>query len=136
MGKSIRSKAKRTFRAKKRTDGVFAATEAARLARLHSKLAAIARADKEGDERMGDAEDAAQKEAEEDGGLGEGWCQFDFALLGLVDQADLTPELLGAMESGFESYACVGRHDGAGGRRTHGDLHWACLRPSGRRSQC
>jgi hypothetical protein len=38
MGKSIRSKTKRAFRAKKRTEGVFAAAEAARLQRLNTKL--------------------------------------------------------------------------------------------------
>jgi len=41
MGKSIRSKVKRHFRAKKREEGVFAASEAARLQRLSSKLAAV-----------------------------------------------------------------------------------------------
>jgi len=34
----MRSKVKRTFRSKKRESGVYAATEAARLARLNSKL--------------------------------------------------------------------------------------------------
>jgi hypothetical protein len=38
MAKSTRSKVKRSFRAKKRDEGVYAATEAARLERLHSKL--------------------------------------------------------------------------------------------------
>ncbi|KAI0254293.1 hypothetical protein BJV78DRAFT_1121592 [Lactifluus subvellereus] len=41
MAKSTRSKVKRAFRAKKRTEGVFAATEAARLQRLNAKLRAI-----------------------------------------------------------------------------------------------
>ncbi|EIN10677.1 hypothetical protein PUNSTDRAFT_64970 [Punctularia strigosozonata HHB-11173 SS5] len=40
MGKSIRSKVKRTWRSKKREDGVYAATEAARLERLNAKLVA------------------------------------------------------------------------------------------------
>ncbi|KAG0705448.1 hypothetical protein DFH29DRAFT_906543 [Suillus ampliporus] len=40
MAKSTRSKVKRSFRAKKRDEGVYAATEAARLHRLNSKLAA------------------------------------------------------------------------------------------------
>ncbi|KAG1892693.1 hypothetical protein F4604DRAFT_1701038, partial [Suillus subluteus] len=40
MAKSTRSKVKRSFRAKKRDEGVYAATEAARLQRLHSKLTA------------------------------------------------------------------------------------------------
>ncbi|KAF8076168.1 hypothetical protein FPV67DRAFT_1470596 [Lyophyllum atratum] len=49
MAKSIRSKAKRTFRSKKRDSGVYAATEAARLHRLNAKLVAVASKDKEGD---------------------------------------------------------------------------------------
>jgi hypothetical protein len=40
MAKSIRSKAKRSFRAKKRTEGIYAATEAGRLHRLNSKIRA------------------------------------------------------------------------------------------------
>ena len=39
MAKSLRSKTKRAFRAKKRDSGVYAATEAARLNRLNAKLA-------------------------------------------------------------------------------------------------
>jgi len=38
MAKSTRSKVKRAFRSKKRTEGVYAATEAARLQRLNAKL--------------------------------------------------------------------------------------------------
>ncbi|EIM88246.1 uncharacterized protein STEHIDRAFT_95279 [Stereum hirsutum FP-91666 SS1] len=71
MAKSTRSKVKRTYRAKKREDGVYAAIEAARLARLSAKLKAVAslpteedveeggeegRADAEGDEVMEDAD--------------------------------------------------------------------------------
>jgi hypothetical protein len=41
MAKSTRSKVKRAFRAKKRTEGVYAATEAARLQRLNAKLVAM-----------------------------------------------------------------------------------------------
>jgi len=41
MAKSIRSKAKRSFRSKKRETGVYAATEAARLHRLNSKLTSV-----------------------------------------------------------------------------------------------
>jgi len=41
MAKSTRSKIKRHFRAKKREEGVYAATEAARVERLASKMAAI-----------------------------------------------------------------------------------------------
>jgi hypothetical protein len=42
MAKSLRSKVKRAFRAKKREDGVYAATHAARLQRLHARIHAIA----------------------------------------------------------------------------------------------
>jgi hypothetical protein len=42
MGKSIRSKTKRAYRHKKREDSDFAVNEAARLARLSAKLAAVA----------------------------------------------------------------------------------------------
>jgi len=41
MAKSLRSKSKRAFRAKKREGGVYAATHAARLQRLHAKIDAI-----------------------------------------------------------------------------------------------
>ncbi|KAI9510438.1 hypothetical protein F5148DRAFT_1179358 [Russula earlei] len=44
MAKSTRSKVKRAFRAKKRTEGVYAAAEAARLQRLNAKLHALASA--------------------------------------------------------------------------------------------
>ena len=49
MGKSIRSKSKRSFRAKKREDGVYAAIEAARLQRVSAKLRSVQEADKDGD---------------------------------------------------------------------------------------
>ncbi|KAI0637841.1 hypothetical protein C8Q77DRAFT_1088104 [Trametes polyzona] len=66
MAKSTRSKVKRHFRAKKRTEGVYAATEAARLHRLHQKLKALttaepddgADADEEGDTAEGEQMDA------------------------------------------------------------------------------
>ncbi|KAI0771898.1 hypothetical protein BD413DRAFT_546911 [Trametes elegans] len=59
MAKSTRSKVKRAFRAKKRTEGVYAATEAARLHRLHMKLKALT-AEHDGDEEQ--EEDAAEGE--------------------------------------------------------------------------
>ncbi|KZT72628.1 hypothetical protein DAEQUDRAFT_722789 [Daedalea quercina L-15889] len=49
MAKSTRSKVKRHFRAKKRTEGVYAAAEAARLNRLHQKLKVLATHDRDGD---------------------------------------------------------------------------------------
>jgi len=57
MAKSLRSKAKRAFRAKKRVDGVYAATHAARLQRLHAKIDAIVAAPKPArDENLEDVE--------------------------------------------------------------------------------
>ncbi|KIO12749.1 hypothetical protein M404DRAFT_12893 [Pisolithus tinctorius Marx 270] len=51
MAKSLRSKVKRAFRTKKRTEGVYAATDAARLNRLNAKLAGvISKQHKEGNE--------------------------------------------------------------------------------------
>ena len=46
MAKSLRSKVKRSYRAKKRADGVYAATEAARLQRLNAKLLALSTNDR------------------------------------------------------------------------------------------
>lgn len=58
MAKSLRSKVKRAFRAKKREDGIYAATHAARLQRLHAKIDAIVAAPKPiRDEVLEDAED-------------------------------------------------------------------------------
>ncbi|KAF8164974.1 hypothetical protein B0H34DRAFT_779979 [Crassisporium funariophilum] len=56
MAKSMRSKVKRSFRSKKRETGVYAATEAARLHRLNSKLVQITKKDTDGDVLVGDAE--------------------------------------------------------------------------------
>jgi len=59
MAKSLRSKVKRAFRAKKREDGVYAATHAARLQRLHAKIDAIVAAPKPiRDEILEDVENA------------------------------------------------------------------------------
>ena len=61
MGKSIRSKVKRSFRAKKREHGTYAAAEAARLERITSKLNLIRSKDKVGDVIM-DGEEKAQED--------------------------------------------------------------------------
>jgi hypothetical protein len=59
MAKSLRSKTKRAFRAKKREDGVYAVAHAARLHRLHEKIDAIIAAPKPvRDEILEDAENA------------------------------------------------------------------------------
>ncbi|KAJ6539155.1 hypothetical protein B0H19DRAFT_960515 [Mycena capillaripes] len=59
MAKSTRSKVKRSFRSKKREEGIYAATEAARLNRLHAKLSSVASMDlpQTDAERMEDDED-------------------------------------------------------------------------------
>lgn len=63
MAKSLRSKVKRAFRAKKREDGIYAATHAARLQRLHAKIDAIVAAPKPiHDEVLEDAEDIGENE--------------------------------------------------------------------------
>lgn len=63
MAKSLRSKVKRAFRAKKREDGIYAATHAARLQRLHAKIDAIVTAPKPiHDEVLEDAEDTGENE--------------------------------------------------------------------------
>ncbi|KAF6762760.1 hypothetical protein DFP72DRAFT_876866 [Ephemerocybe angulata] len=49
MAKSLRSKVKRSFRNKKREEGVYAAVHAARLQRLNSKLIETAKKDVNGD---------------------------------------------------------------------------------------
>lgn len=114
MAKSTRSKVKRTYRAKKREDGVYAAIEAARLARLSAKLKAVAslptedeeaegegdRADAEGDEVMEDV-DAEGVEGEGEKTEGKGWCRdsndwdgLDFAVFGLLGSEDITLEAM------------------------------------------
>ena len=60
MAKSTRSKVKRHFRAKKREQGVYAATEAARLHRLNMKLKALITTDEGGDEDAQTPEDGAE----------------------------------------------------------------------------
>lgn len=92
MAKSIRSKAKRSFRSKKRETGVYAATEAARLHRLNSKLTSVVSTDK--DERIS-AEDKEE-------GVDEmpGWCWF--ATLGLLDASDITSDTMSYFMTGVE----------------------------------
>lgn len=88
MGKSIRSKAKRSFRAKKREDSVYAAVHAARLNRLNRKLKDITMTDKEGDLELDDVDEL---EAGRDGeGRTQGWCSY--LLLGVVDPEGITAD--------------------------------------------
>ena len=88
MGKSTRSKVKRHFRAKKREEGVYAATEAARLHRLNMKLKGIASADKEGDVELEDAET--------DGTVNAVDGSYLYFFLGILDHEDVTPEVMEA----------------------------------------
>ena len=88
MAKSTRSKVKRSFRAKKREQGVYAATEAARLARLHQKLHGIASTDAEGDVAVEGAEqEEMYDEAEHGGSYWSFW-------LGVLDHEAITPDTL------------------------------------------
>ncbi|PBK72818.1 hypothetical protein ARMSODRAFT_880721 [Armillaria solidipes] len=64
MAKSLRSKTKRDFRSKKREDGIYAATEAARLHRLNAKLMAVISKDKDGDIPLEDAEGEVEDSTE------------------------------------------------------------------------
>lgn len=88
MAKSTRSKVKRSFRAKKREQGVYAATEAARLARLHQKLRGIASTDVEGDVAVADAE---QEEIHDEAAHGGSYWSF---WLGVLDHEAITPDTL------------------------------------------
>lgn len=81
MAKSTRSKVKRAFRSKKREAGIYAATEAARLNRLNSKLVQIT--------KKNDNVPEVEDEGEEDMS---GWCWF--AAFGLLDPNDITLESL------------------------------------------
>jgi hypothetical protein len=69
MAKSMRSKTKRAFRAKKREVGVYAATHAARIQRLHAKIDAIIAAPKPVHDK--DVETAEEAQGEDMAG----WCQ-------------------------------------------------------------
>ncbi|KAH9050065.1 hypothetical protein EDB84DRAFT_1450766 [Lactarius hengduanensis] len=64
MAKSTRSKVKRAFRAKKRTEGVYAATEAARLQRLNAKLRALTAAvvDKDDGQETGNSKEEERED--------------------------------------------------------------------------
>ncbi len=124
MAKSTRSKVKRSFRAKKRTDGVYAAVEAARLNRLHNRLKAIATteldvADEEGDEM----EEGARMETEGDAAAA-GWSPFWLAGLALVDAQDITAD-------GMADFLRLG----AGERTLHTPVPGKGARKSKRRSR-
>jgi len=69
MAKSLRSKSKRAFRSKKREEGIYAATAAARLHRLNTKLQQVTKMDKEGDAKVNDLEKDQPAAAELDDSL-------------------------------------------------------------------
>lgn len=91
MAKSTRSKVKRSFRAKKRTTGVYAAVEAARLNRLHQKLKVLTAKDEEGI-----TEEVVDSFSDDERMEQPGWCWF--ANFGLCDPADFSPEYLQGMD--------------------------------------
>ena len=112
MAKSTRSKVKRAYRSKKRTEGVYHALEAARLQRLSAKLCGLAAVPLD----AADAEDpAADGEAPPSPGAGAGaaedmvmpgWSWF--ASFGLLDPADVSPALLAArFGAGFDPAAAA-----------------------------
>ena len=87
MAKSTRSKVKRSFRSKKRTQGVFAVADAARLQRLNAKLIALTNTssvakDEEGEE--------GQKEQQDVDLPGSCW----FAAFGLLNHQNINPTLM------------------------------------------
>jgi hypothetical protein len=100
MAKSLRSKVKRDFRSKKREAGVYAATEAARLARLNAKLLSTVSKDKK---------EFTEKDAEGDEDNMPGWCWF--ATFGLLDPHDITVESMGSLTTGGNSYLGAIRQD-------------------------
>jgi len=91
MAKSTRSKVKRAFRAKKRKEGVFAATEAARLQRLNAKLRALTTSTTTAEgSRQPEEEEQQQQQHQDVDMLGSCW----FAAFGLLDHQDISPTLL------------------------------------------
>lgn len=103
MGKSIRSKVKRTFRSKKRETGVYAATEAARLHRLNAKLVSVASVDN-GDVSVEDVE------GEDNDMLG--WCWL--AAFGVMDANSITVENMDVLTNGRVDNSSLRRRSLAG----------------------
>jgi Protein of unknown function (DUF2423) len=99
MAKSTRSKVKRAFRAKKRTEGVFAAADAARLQRLNAKLhAQSATATATGGGQGGGDSD---HEEEQDVDMpGSSW----FAAFGLLDHQDINSVLMQCLDFSSSAY--------------------------------
>ncbi|KAF7352959.1 Sm domain-containing protein [Mycena venus] len=91
MAKSTRSKTMRKYRAIKRETGIYAATEAARLNRLHAKLSAVASRDVPQDDEEGMEDDSEELR---------GWSWF--TTFGLLDATDITAESLGSLVTSSE----------------------------------
>jgi hypothetical protein len=90
MAKSIRSKVKRSFRSNKRESGKYAAAEAARLNRLHAKLAAVKAADRPIVAPLDS--DTAEDMVAEDHPQGSYDSEAFFACLGLLHPWYVTPQ--------------------------------------------
>ena len=90
MAKSTRSKVKRTFRAKKRKEGVFAAAEAARLQRLNAKLRALTTTSTTTSAEGGRQPEEEEEEHQDVDMPGSCW----FTAFGLLDHQDISPTLL------------------------------------------
>ena len=104
MAKSTRSKVKRAFRAKKRTEGVYAATEAARLQRLNTKLRALTTTtttaevddDEDGDNPKKEGEEERDDQDQDARLSGSFW----FAAFGLIDHLDVSPAAMHQLSLG------------------------------------
>jgi hypothetical protein len=89
MAKSTRSKVKRTFRAKKRTQGVFAVADAARLQRLNAKLHALTSTTTASVAKEEEGEEG-EKEQQDVDLPGSCW----FAAFGLLDHQNINPTVM------------------------------------------
>lgn len=87
MAKSLRSKVKRDYRSKKREEGVYAVSEAARLHRLNTKLKTIV------DAKKPEPEVFRRKGEEDLSSAGWSW----FATFGLVDPHDITVDSISSL---------------------------------------
>ncbi|CDO74029.1 hypothetical protein BN946_scf185043.g79 [Trametes cinnabarina] len=133
MAKSLRSKVKRHFRAKKREEGVYAATEAARLHRLHMKLKTLTTTEPE--EHDEDGKQGAQMETEGGAAPSAGWSPSPswFASLGLLDPHDISVDSMAAFtclsdlarggallayDMSTSRSAAAGKHNGVQSRTT------------------
>ncbi|KAG9317233.1 hypothetical protein JVU11DRAFT_1426 [Chiua virens] len=99
MAKSLRSKSKRSYRAKKRETGKYAAAEAARLHRLNAKLAVIKSQPEE------DVAEEGTVATEEEEAQRKGSYDYDsetfFACLGLLHPRSVTPQNLALLSVPF-----------------------------------